>query len=156
MGMMSELGVSCACISLALPSGCGSGELPEPVVEYVDQGDLCFFADEAGGPVAGTQDFVDGSKLVVTVAVPECLSMSCDVNRVAACEVQQQGAVLVVTSYLAYEPVEAAPGMPCTMDCGRLVASCESAPLAAGSYTVVLGGASHALAVPSTLDAPCP
>jgi hypothetical protein len=154
MGIESKLGFWCACISALAATGCaGDDALVPGLVEYVDQGDLCLFAEEPTGPISGAQEFADGSTLVVTVALPECLSMSCDVNRVASCEVVQDADRLVVTSYLSYE---AAPEITqCTMDCGHLVATCESAPLPAGSYTVVLGGASHALDVPSTIESPC-
>jgi hypothetical protein len=123
-------------------------------VEYVDEGEACLYADafpddlfEAAEP----QLFHVGSRLATTVTVPECLSSSCDVHRVAQCWVERDGATITVSSLLAFDELAAEL---CTLDCGRLVARCEGEPLAAGDYQVVHGDAVVALTVPSTV-APC-
>ena len=122
-----------------------------------DAGTLCMFADEPLIPGLAAEDtnpqaIEAGRPLVVTVALDECLSASCDIARQAHCSVDLVGSPLVVRSELVDEMGD---GGSWTRDCGRLVASCQGAPLAAGAYTVLFGDASYPLAVPSTLPASC-
>ncbi len=138
--------------------GCGSVENADyALFAAVDEGTLCMFSGEPimpGTPAAGSEllTFEEGSRLFVTVSLDDCLSDSCDVNRVAYCQVAQDGTTLLVSSELSYEMTDQTQ---CTMDCGRLVARCESEPLSAGHYQVAFGGATYPLSVPSTLVNPC-
>jgi hypothetical protein len=138
---------------ILLVSGCAEEAGRERGVEHVDSGMLCIHAEDGTAQLLqGPQEFEPGSRLVVTVQVPECLSNTCDVNRVAECNVVRVGGTLEVTSYLGYDEVD---GEPCTMDCGRLTATCESEPLEQGSYRIFFDGASHPFSVPSKLNDPC-
>ncbi len=152
-----------ASLALVLPAllalgGCANVDSVDfGLVVAVDEGTLCMFSNAPIIPVAPAGDselltFDEGSQLFVTVSLEDCLSDSCDVNRVASCQVTQDGATLQVTSELSYEMVDEAQ---CTMDCGRLVARCESAPLNGGHYKVQFGDQSYGLSVPSTLVTAC-
>lgn len=124
------------------------------MVEMEDDGELCLLDAEGdslfAGFASGDQTFVEGNRVRFRVAVPGCLSSSCDVNRVAECTVKAKGNILIVESYLAYNAMESEE---CTMDCGKLFATCESEPLELGEYEVVHGGVARPLTVPSTIDA---
>ena len=126
---------------------------PPERVEFENEGEMCLF--EAGPhetflALGGEQTFVAGDRLRVRVAVPHCLSASCDVNRVARCDVMAKGNVLMIESYLSYDVVDAEQ---CTLDCGLLWAFCESEPLDAGHYEIVHGSATRPLTVPSVISA---
>jgi len=108
-------------------------------VHLVDEGDACFYADaypDSWFDSAEPQYFEENSRLAVTVTTPGCLSQTCDVDRVAFCEIDQDGEMLFVSSYLGFNEVDAPM---CTMDCGTLTARCQSEPLSAGNYTIVHG-----------------
>jgi hypothetical protein len=152
-----------ATMTLVLPTllvlgGCGSVDsVDNALLVAVDDGTLCMFSDAPlipGAPAGGSQllSFEEGSQLFVTVSLDDCLSDSCDVNREASCQVTQEGTTLQINSELSYEMVEATQ---CTMDCGRLVARCESAPLSGGHYMVEFGDDVFGLSVPSTLVTAC-
>ena len=118
-------------------------------IQYFDQGDLCLYADsypDSFYSIGEPQIFDEYSRLAVTVAAPECLSQTCDVDRVAFCDIDMDRSTLTVTSYVAYDEIDAPM---CTMDCGRLAARCKSAPLPAGNYEVVHGDTRVELRVPS-------
>jgi hypothetical protein len=127
------------------------------IVELNDGGELCMFAQAPFLPGVSTVDpemltFDEGGRLHITVAMPNCLSQSCEVDREADCSITRDGEALTVQSRLAYRTVERES---CTLECGRLIARCESEPLEAGNYTVHFDGQSHALPVPSTLSESC-
>lgn len=128
------------------------GPAPIDVDTYPSDGELCIYADEAepriGDPTI--QHFEDGDRLVARVALPECLSSSCDVDRVARCHVFRHRNTLIVSSVLEYTRLE---DQPCTLDCQQLSVTCESEPLEAGSYEVVHGDATLSLDVPSSIPA---
>ncbi len=144
-------------ISLGL-TGCSTVDgVDFNLVVASDEGTLCMLSGEPlmpGTPGVGSEllTFEEGSQLHVTVSLDDCLSDSCDVNRTATCEVTQDGATLQVSSELSYEAFDEGK---CTMDCGRLVARCQSASLTAGHYKVVFGDELYGLSVPSTLAAAC-
>ncbi|MBW2458702.1 MAG: hypothetical protein JRI68_29660 [Deltaproteobacteria bacterium] len=139
-------------------TGCSTVEgIDYNLVVAMDEGTLCMLSGEPlmpGTPAAGSEllTFDEGSQLHVTVSLDDCLSDSCDVNRTAVCQVTQDGATLQVSSELSYEAFDEAQ---CTMDCGRLVARCQSAPLSAGHYKVEFGADTYGLSVPSTVTAAC-
>lgn len=150
MKIGSELVILCALIA----SGCGEDD---GTIVLSDQGVLCVYGAAPSLTAAPWLEpellaLDEGLPLVVSVALDECLSSSCDLERSAECSVARDGQTLTVSSRLAYRPNDAPA---CTMDCGRLTAVCESEALEAGSYTVELGNQSHALAVPSTLGRSC-
>jgi len=127
------------------------------LVRAVDDGTLCMLSGEpmmpgTPGPDSELLTFEEGSRLHVTVSLDDCLSNSCDVNRKAVCQITQDGATLTVDSELSYEAFDEGQ---CTMDCGQLVARCESEPLSAGHYKVVFGADTYGLSVPATLTAAC-
>ena len=138
--------------------GCSSVDgVDYTLVVAVDEGTLCTFSGEPllpGTPAAGSDllTFEEGSQLHVTVSLDDCLSNSCDVNRKASCQVTRDGNTLRVTSELSYEAFHEDM---CTLDCGRLVARCESAPLSAGHYEIAFGDDQYGLSVPSTVSAAC-
>ena len=140
-------------IPVILLAGCAEDSEPQRGVEYLDSGTLCVHSPDGSAKLfEGPQQFESGDRLVVTVQVPECLSSSCDVNRVAECSVARIADVLEVTSYLGFDEAD---GEPCTMDCGRLTATCQSDPLDQGHYRIHFGGDSHPFSVPSTLNDGC-
>lgn len=139
-------------LALVLPLvACASESPPEDVVVLLDSGSLCLYGGEPTPfdmvSDSATQDYAVGDQLFISVRVADCLSSSCDVNRVASCGVTQDGQVLTVSSHLSYEVVDSPH---CTMDCGMLGAVCASDALTEGSYTVVHGAESFAVDVPSS------
>jgi hypothetical protein len=146
-----------AVVVSATLAGCAAST-EEPGIVLVDEGALCVLSEapELLGPPlvlqASEQRFEPGDRLHVTVAVPTCMSASCDVDRHASCAVERRGATLSISSYLAYEHT---PAESCSRDCGTLSASCRSEPLEAGAYEVVHGARVVSLVVPSSLAAPC-
>jgi hypothetical protein len=122
-------------------------------VHHFNEGDICFY--EGGYPdafvdMSKPQRFEEHSVLAVTVATPECLSQTCDIDRIASCSIDRYTDIIEVTSYLGYTEVDATM---CTMDCGQVVARCQSEPLPAGDYHIVHGGNYAQLTVPSTVAA---
>lgn len=125
----------------------GSGD--KTPVRYFDEGETCLYADaypDTYTEVMEPQRFEEFSRLAVTVSTPGCLSSTCDVDRVAFCDIEQDGNLLEVSSFLGFNEVDAPM---CTLDCGVLIAQCKSEPLAAGEYQVVHGESRVALKVPS-------
>ena len=159
---MSFLGVkgrTTIAFGLLWPLAACSGEsAPDDTVTLVDEGALCLFAGEpsAIAMVTGSitdgaqQDYVVGEPILFQVRVSDCLSSSCDVDRVASCGVAHDGQVLTVSSHLSYQKLDSPH---CTMDCGALSATCASEPLVAGSYTVLHGEQSFSVDVPSSSTA---
>jgi len=156
MGETMKLGVSgraAGAAGLLLLGACG--DVDNNMTVMVDQGQLCMFAEQPLVAMPGfepeTVSLQTGGRLHVNVRLPQCLSASCDVNRLASCDVQRAGSVLTVTSHISYEELDSEI---CTLDCGILSASCTSDELPAGAYTVVFGEQHFGLDVPSTI-APC-
>jgi len=118
----------------------------------VTEGDMCVYANEPPF-FPGTQQLTvlgEGDVLVVQVTLPGCLSSTCTMDRVASCRIVQDGRQLVVESSFGYVPLQ---GPSCTKDCVTLFATCESEPLAEGSYDLIHGDDVTPLQVPSRGEA---
>jgi hypothetical protein len=101
---------------------CGDDRDDSRRVAYDDQGTLCWRSSNG--------------ELTASVSLPDCLSSSCDTDRVAQCTVRLEDARVRVDSHLAYTVQS---GGDCTLDCGQLVANCATALPADGTYPVDFG-----------------
>jgi len=121
--------------------------------EYFDEGALCVlpegdadtsFWETGEGP--GDRSFEAAAGLVVTVlASPDCQDSGCDTWS-ASCDVLRESGTLTVTSEAV---VETEKGCEPGDECSLLEASCEAAPVEAGTFTVAWGAATVLLNVPS-------
>jgi hypothetical protein len=89
--------------------------------------------------------------LKVEVDFGTCTSSSCDRVLNAACRATRSGSVITIE---AETVIESEVGS-CTDDCGFVTASCELAPLPAGTYELRYGNDSLSLTVPSTRIGGC-
>jgi hypothetical protein len=124
---------------VALVAGCGLLETWTPV-EIIDEGTVCI--EGAADAMATVQVFVPG----------ECLSSSCDRNRVMACTATLDGSTITVSSEFTWETASG-PNVACTDDCGMLITECTVGPLPAGAYTVVHGDETSNVDIPA--EEPC-
>lgn len=113
---------------LVLLGACAPQEVE---TEHVDEGRAC---------LESAQDGVN----VVGVDFEQCLSSSCDELLESSCTTTLEGTTLTIEAAATIR----SKGGTCTADCGLVTASCETPPLAAGTYTVVYGGGSMELTVP--------
>jgi len=106
-------------------------------VEMKNDGALCVSSISTTEPSAPIR---------VAVLFNACLSSSCSVHRSARCSVEVNGSEIHVSSIGEWDSL----GGDCTLDCGSLVAHCESVQsLAAGTYTIVHGSESHSVVLPT-------
>lgn len=112
-----------------------------PVVEQWEAQSL---TDEGTVCVEGEAD----ATATVTVDSNFCMSSSCDRNETGSCTATLDGSTINVTSSFSWETATGA--VACTDDCGRLATTCEVGPLPAGEYTVVHGGDSETVTIPTT------
>ncbi len=96
--------------------------------------------------------YADGARVKAVVDMNVCLSSSCDVERMQACNIMVAGAELTVSSTVSWRSTGADA---CTADCGRPRPMCTSQPLAAGTYTLKYKGLSTTFTVPSDVAPPC-
>lgn len=99
--------------------------------EDEDEGELFFRSTPAG-------------ELEVSVLFPTCLS-SCSREVEAWCSISVQGSQITVQSRASVER----EGGSCTDECGQLVASCVSEPIAAGVFQLRHGEVSAEVTLPS-------
>jgi hypothetical protein len=100
---------------------------------FADTGAVCFRSTETGS-------------VRVVVTFPACLSSSCDRVTMSACQVIERDGTIRVGSRAEVVSEDGA----CTDDCGSLNARCESAPIAAGTYTVEYGQSVGSITLPTT------
>jgi hypothetical protein len=94
-----------------------------------------------------------GSSVVFGTFAPGCIHEACDTGPLMQCFVDADpDGSLVVHSHLAYEHKR---GSTCSEGCRPIIAGCESAPLAAGKYTVKYGSRSFTLRIPAVMRSPC-
>lgn len=115
-------------------------------VVLIDEGDLCFLSENGDQPIEAD------SKLRVQVAVPECLSQSCDVDREAECTAELVDDTITIKSELRYR---FNGKNACTLDCGRLYAECFIENIPAGTYSIVHGESNYELEIPNTESSVC-
>lgn len=101
-------------------------------VEHVDTGRACV----RGAPEQAHE---------VSVDFGLCLSSSCDEVVESSCTATLDGDTIVVE---ASATVRSSSRGPCTLDCRPAVASCQTPPLAEGTYTIVYGEDQVPLTVP--------
>ena len=115
------------------PTGVGGGSDDEwEPVSFVDEGDACLAQQ--------------GTDVVVTVSVQECLSSSCDRDLGGECAATVEGNTITLTSEIRWETA-VTPEM-CTDDCGLPSVTCTIPALADGTYTVVHGAQETTVVVP--------
>lgn len=110
--------------------GCGESETE---TSYVDVGTAC---------ISGEPD----ASHTVTVDFETCLSSSCDTLLESTCSAELVGNELKIT---AEATVLSKTSGPCTLDCGRAEATCETPPLPAGDYELVYGESTRTVSVPA-------
>ncbi len=120
-----------ALLGLVLLGACTS----EDETEHVDVGGAC---------VEGEQ----GQAHDVAVDFRLCLSSSCDELVEASCTTTLEGNTLTVEASATVRS-KSGPNVSCTLDCGSVTTSCETPPLAPGTYTLVYGEESVELGVPT-------
>lgn len=101
-------------------------------VEHVDTGRACV----RGEPGQGHE---------VTVDFDLCLSSSCDEVVESSCTTTLDGNTVIVDASVT---VRSDPRGPCTLDCNSPVVTCQTPPLAEGTYTLVYGEDQVPLTVP--------
>lgn len=123
-------------------------------VRRENQGAVCVVSSEAS-EWTDEQDFVAGSPLHFRYFVDECLSSTCNVDRVSSCSVSVEGAVIHVETQARWSVTQWA-AETCTDDCQRLTAKCETSALPDGTYTIRSGAHEVAFTIPSRVgQAPC-
>ena len=119
-------------------------------VRVADDGAICLgaTADAAAGV-----DLRANEPLEISIR-SQCLSTACATSRSAKCSVKRDGERLLVTSALTWIGPEDI-GQKCGADCTFLEAKCQSEPLEAGHYKVVLGLNVEEVTLPSHLAIRC-
>jgi hypothetical protein len=122
-----------------------------------DDGALCLGAppavDGGDGRAPAGVDLQAGQALAISVRSP-CLSNVCATGRSSKCAVKREGDRLLVTSELTWIGPEDL-GTRCPHECTFLDATCNTEPLPAGNYQVVLGARTVDVALPSHRDVRC-
>jgi len=104
--------------------------------------------DSGSACLAGEADALAEVQVVAQV----CLSSSCDRAPEGTCTATLDGTTITVESTFTWETNTSA--QECTTDCGRIEATCQVGPLAAGDYTVEHGDETWTITVP-TDPGPC-
>lgn len=125
-------------------------------VSFENEGTLCMFAADPDPFITESpQDFTPGAPVELLVVMEPCVSGSCTSDIVASCEATVSGNQITVTSSGSYRE-DSGLVKACTDDCRVVSATCSTASLPAGSYTVFHGEDVLPLDVPASLDsAPC-
>lgn len=133
---------------LVSAAGCSTREV------VLNDGAVCAVSQAAADNWRDQQAFSAGNPVHLRYFAGTCLSSSCDTDREASCSVRLEGSVLVVESRMGWSSKQ---GMvACTDDCQRMSVTCESPPLAAGTYTIRHGDHEVPLTIPSEpAQAPC-
>ncbi len=111
----------------------------------------CAFPPGSNAAAGAMLDFAADQAVDIRVTTTGCLSSSCDVDRKASCSTEVSGSEIVVTSNVSWRETSGA----CTDDCGTLSATCTTAPLPAGVYTIRHGDQTSMLRVGETQASPC-
>lgn len=102
----------------------------------------------------GGQVFETDQSVTVIVRFDECLSSSCDTNRVGSCDVEVSAGRIVISSQGSYTD-ESGAGSGCTNDCGIFDVTCETGPIPEDEYTVVYGSEEIDLSIPGPTGSYC-
>lgn len=93
-----------------------------------------------------------GSAVTFGVYPPWCVHPTCDQVPSLQCNVERDGNTLIIHSqWYGYHKDKSV----CTADCYPFAASCSTAPLEAGTYTVKHGKESIELRIPGAVTQPC-
>jgi len=127
-----------ALVALVALFACNEVQENWEMITHTDTGTACLDATTADG---------NGE---VTVRSDFCLSSSCSRNAVGSCEATLDGTTITITSQFEVEELTG-DEVICTDDCGTIEANCGSVgPLAAGTYTMILGESTEEIEVPTT------
>jgi hypothetical protein len=107
-----------------------------------DVGGLCVLGD---GDSANTS-YVEDMSVDVHVVLDDCAS-GCASDIMASCSIELDGTTLSVHASGSYQV--AGGNVACPLVCLPVEATCTSAPLAAGTYTVEYAGETTTITVPS-------
>jgi hypothetical protein len=138
-------------VVVLLGAACGD------VRRFENEGRICVAAtveathSAVRGQVPSPQQFGEGQPLFIEVMMPTCLSSSCSHDIEAVCAAAVDGAAIVVSSHGSFRE----GGVSCSADCGFLLASCSTGPLAAGTYEVRHGAERISLTIPSMAPVLC-
>jgi hypothetical protein len=145
-----------------LALGLAACEVGDTIERFRNEGVLCVYPDAAGrdsSPFVGPEPrtYPADRPLFLSVDFSTCLSSSCTRDPRATCSVAVTSpGVLQVTSEGSYRNTGGGlSGGPCTADCGRLIARCETPVLSAGTYHVRHGSDDLAVTLPFTGPVPC-
>lgn len=141
------LWLSC-CLPIAVAAACDAG--PERRT-LRNQGLACVEAPASVFGDCSEHQITADVPLQVEVDFGTCTSSSCDRVLNAACRASRSGSVITIEA----ETVIEREGGECTDDCGFVTASCEIAPLPAGTYELRYGNDSVSLTVPTTTIGGC-
>lgn len=121
----------------ALAAACSDDDDAESVYrhEHVDEGTLCMSAGPEAAPVVNVKAWYG------------CLSSSCDQLVSTECNIEVDGARLIVHSRTVVD----SQGRECTADCGMVAAECRSEVVPAGTYEVVYGDRTTTVTIPRDL-----
>jgi hypothetical protein len=128
------------------------GCAPREHIVLDDVGRVCAF--EPGSlefDPSAPQSFAADAPLTVRVLVDEC-PLGCNEDFDARCTVERTGNTLRVTSQGSW--TQSDPDLACAAVCAPVIATCETGPLEAGTYTVELGDEEMTVEVPGDVPEP--
>ncbi|MDB4942721.1 MAG: hypothetical protein JWP97_2255 [Labilithrix sp.] len=144
-------------VAVVLSLASCKGQVDPRRVVLRSEGAICFGTPGEGdggeGGVASGVDLEPGKPLVIGVR-SACLSNVCATARSGTCHVDRDGQRLVIKSELSWRGPEDL-GDRCPKDCTYLEAQCQTDPLGAGTYVVVLGDRSVEVTLPSHAAVRC-
>lgn len=132
--------LACSCLAV-ITLGVSACEPYDHV--YVNEGRVCVEPAEV-------EAFGGGDVLTLTVRADECIS-ACAEDADATCAAVRDGDRIEVVSEAHYNEGSGA----CIALCATLDAECIVEDVPPGDYTIVHGGDSHTLTLPSELEAGC-
>jgi hypothetical protein len=132
-------------------AGCAMDGKGMQSVEVENTGHVCVFGYEPAGSLRTT--FVADQPIEVTVTSFACLSSECTTDHAASCEARVDDTSITITTRASW--TTRTTGI-CSDDCTGPSAACETPPVPAGTYSLVIGEHVSSLVVPSMTDAvPC-
>jgi hypothetical protein len=142
-----------------LVNAASTNELGWPAFNRRDDVPVCLFADSDQWWSAKFLKDVKKSvslradrELVLGTYAPGCASKECVLEPTLQCWVDVDGKVLTVhTKYSGWRHAD----RKCSSECESVTAECETAALAAGTYTLVYGARKKTVRIPSVVRPAC-
>jgi hypothetical protein len=137
-----------AALASVLLSACTAE--PDHVVE--NMGELCAYPSAAMS-IYGPQTYVAGTPVLLKFSL-DTFPNNCITDIETSCDLERTSRTLHFNTRVSWNDL--LEGVGCTREARRAEADCAADPLAAGSYSLVLGPHTTTLAIPGeTTTAPC-